>query len=112
MNLYDNHIDGTVISLFDFVKKVGVNNSLRNMRRIGRKISDGGWHFTSLGGEDRVLYKLSSFSHTELDYFKKGEFNKIKNLWNSTTKVPIDDSYPKTILDNIKFYRELGFIVD
>lgn len=28
-------------------------------------LNNGGWHFSSLGGVDMILYKLSSFAHTE-----------------------------------------------
>lgn len=34
---------------------------------LGRTVPDAGWHFTWMGGAERVLTKLKSFGHKELD---------------------------------------------
>ncbi|MGH7899085.1 MAG: hypothetical protein ACREQQ_14110, partial [Candidatus Binatia bacterium] len=40
----------------------------RELRGLGgRVIEDGGWHFSSMGGVERVRAKLAAFAHRELD---------------------------------------------
>lgn len=41
------------------------NNSPSNIRRAKGHIIRGGWHFSYLGGVDKVLGKLNAFSHQE-----------------------------------------------
>jgi beta-1,4-mannosyl-glycoprotein beta-1,4-N-acetylglucosaminyltransferase len=40
---------------------------LRTARIRFPKLKNGGWHFSYLGGVDRIIQKLKSFSHTEFD---------------------------------------------
>jgi hypothetical protein len=52
---------------------VGVNlhrdlTRARELRGLqGRVVRDGGWHFSSMGGVDRVCEKLAAFAHREYD---------------------------------------------
>ena len=75
-------------------------------------IQQAGWHFSFLGGVDRIVEKLEAFAHTE---FNKVEFknkaavldaiNSGKDLFGRGLKyeyVPIDDSYPEYIVRNQK----------
>jgi beta-1,4-mannosyl-glycoprotein beta-1,4-N-acetylglucosaminyltransferase len=76
----------------------------------GYVIENAGWHFSYLGGEEQIRYKIESFSHQEYnnDYVK----SKIKQFLDSNNdilgrncihqKVDIDDSYPDYIIDNIE----------
>ena len=34
--------------------------------REDRRLRDGGWHFSYLGGIDKIMYKLASYSHSEV----------------------------------------------
>ena len=79
-----------------------------------------GWHFSYLGGADKIIEKIESFSHGEMDndYFKNKEKieNHIKNGTDifdreySYEYVDIDDTYPPYIRENKKLLIEKGLI--
>lgn len=87
----------------------------QDLRRAspGPDYVDVGWHWSSLGGIDRVHTKLTSFAHTELDtddyHAKVAEWhaNKCDIHGTPLTEVPIDDTFPKYIRDNQEKYRDL-----
>jgi beta-1,4-mannosyl-glycoprotein beta-1,4-N-acetylglucosaminyltransferase len=39
----------------------------RNKRRRGIQIENGGWHFSYMGGINKIQYKITSFAHSEFD---------------------------------------------
>jgi beta-1,4-mannosyl-glycoprotein beta-1,4-N-acetylglucosaminyltransferase len=78
-----------------------------------RVIHDAGWHFSYMGGYDKIIEKIESFSHTELntEEFK----SKIKYKQESCQSlfgddfwqiVQIDNSFPIEVLKNIKAYQK------
>lgn len=78
------------------------------MRRRGLMVQDGGWHFTFMGDINRVKQKIESYSHQEFnnDAVKMNlekNIDNLKDIFGRNTTysiVPIDDSYPKFIVDN------------
>ena len=87
---------------------------------ISKPIYNGGWHFTFLGGVEKVLHKLKSYAHSEynnetfLDEKKIDEF--IKNGYdfqNSGLKYEIidinehKDDYPDYLVNNLNKYKHL-----
>jgi beta-1,4-mannosyl-glycoprotein beta-1,4-N-acetylglucosaminyltransferase len=83
------------------------------------KILNAGWHFNTMGGKERALEKwinTGPLYHNEelLNELGKDE-NKLENSYreqvqSNTVPVPIDDSYPKYFLDNLAYFRSLGWI--
>lgn len=79
-------------------------------------IENGGWHFSYLGDEDFIENKLASFSHLEYnippyndkDYIKK-QIESGVSLWGDSQFefVPIDDTFPKYLLDNQNKFKSL-----
>lgn len=69
-----------------------------------------GWHFTSVGGFDRVAIKYESWSHWEYNTPEEKHPQKLRQQVNSYYIVPIDDSYPQYILDNLSFFKQASFI--
>jgi len=80
---------------------------LRESRRHGPYIHPAGWHFSCLGGSDRVKRKILSFSHT-------GQAKLVPNIAKyihdevlysdprQKIKIsPVNATYPKPIVDNI-----------
>jgi len=73
-----------------------------------RSIENGGWHFNYMMGADAIRYKIRSFAHSEfniLDVMMNVEDRLEKHLDVLGRKyqyevVPLDDSYPKYLLDN------------
>lgn len=75
-----------------------------------------GWHFSYLGGVERIKEKLSAYSHAEYDNdeVKDGLIANIRNGRDIFDRpdhhfkyVPIDDSFPKELVDNQDKYRDL-----
>ncbi|NGX53260.1 MAG: hypothetical protein KR126chlam5_01573 [Candidatus Anoxychlamydiales bacterium] len=73
-------------------------------------IKEAGWHFSFLGGIDGIYYKIESFSHQE---FNNQKYKNKKNIYEKISKckkVQIDSTYPKYIVDNLKYFKDIGFI--
>ncbi len=79
-------------------------------------IRDGGWHFSYLQSPDKIIKKITSFSHGERN---KPEFTniksieeKIKNQQNifdlgfTYKKVDLDNTFPKYIIENKDKFKE------
>lgn len=57
------NLGGAVLTKFKAI--TGSIEDLRDARNKFPKLMNGGWHFSYLGGVDRIVEKLKSFSHTE-----------------------------------------------
>ena len=113
---------GTKICNYGFLKKYGVDK-LRHptMREGGRRIDNGGWHFTYVGGhkettaQQRVLLKIECAAHQEFNsHFYK--INVGKNIENNKDVffrdsefeiVELDDTFPDYIVKNKEKYKHL-----
>lgn len=87
------------------------------------RLDDAGWHFTHLGGVDRLHQKFQSYSHVndpwpqammnkgalEKQIVSGGAVGETKSL---SEFMPIDSSYPKTVINRQTYYRQIGFIKD
>lgn len=84
------------------------------------QIEDGGWHFSFLGGWEKVKYKLKAWAHAKekkynpefLDDEKKLEevINKGEDLFDMGFKFrfcDIDSSYPRYLLDNRERFKQI-----
>lgn len=81
--------------------------ALRRGWRV-RFVRDGGWHFSYLGGVDKIIEKLESFSHVEYNNptFKdrariEAAISRGEDIFGRDFRyrfVPIDGSYPQYIL--------------
>ncbi len=90
---------------------------LRHKRHTFEKINDGGWHFSYLGGIEKIKTKIMSFAHAEFssDYYRNNErlLQAIENgsdLFGRDYKyhyVHIDKTYPEYLLKNIDRYKHL-----
>ncbi|HEX5399119.1 MAG TPA: hypothetical protein VFY06_08735 [Verrucomicrobiae bacterium] len=80
-------------------------------RHSGYKvIPDGGWHFTAMGGVERIVQKIQSFAHQEFnrpdlhDPNRVGEMiNQGKTLFNPEEElkfIPLDGSFPRYVLEH------------
>ena len=80
-------------------------------------IDEGGWHFSYLGGIDRVRQKIKAFAHSEYDSDKfLNPINLLERIQNSEDIfgrkynyrfVPIDASFPRYLQLNIERFKEL-----
>ena len=89
-------------------------------RTKGPIIKNGGWHFSYLGGVDRIITKIESFAHQEfnLDSIKKEL--KVEQLIQNGKDIlgrksrkfkykplPIDHSFPKYLIENQDKFQNL-----
>lgn len=86
-------------------------------------VSNAGWHFSYVGGIDRIKQKIQAYSHQE---YNNELFTDVRNLKRSLETgsnlfsgnknyvkyVDIDNTYPKYLLDNLDKFRHLIFYPD
>jgi hypothetical protein len=73
-------------------------------------IPDAGWHFTSMGGVDRTVLKIESFSHAEHDTPEFKNKQRILEEIRSLPLRPIDETFPKFVQENKQRLEKMGFI--
>jgi len=108
-----------MLSYADFVKNGSKPQKTKFLR--GRLISNGGWHFTYIGGAEKVAQKIKSFAHI-LREQTVNEYTNIKNVEEKINKgeilhsqkterrcagIKIDNSFPKYIRENTEKYKSL-----
>lgn len=86
-------------------------NEIRNSG-FERVIENAGWHFSYMGGYEKIIEKIESFSHTELNTedFKlkiKYKHENCQSLFGDDywSIVPINMHFPKEILNNYDYYK-------
>lgn len=73
-------------------------------------VYNAGWHFTSMGGLEIYKQRVEAFSHEEYDRPENKTFEAIYNYMNAhCIVVPVDESYPRYILENEEYFREKVF---
>ncbi len=101
---------GTAGILFKNLKKCSPQYC-RSIRQLSPYVVDnGGWHFSYMGGYNRVVCKLSSFAHAECDTLENKSIKKIADKVRQLTLVDIDDTYPKYIINNLEKFKKNNFI--
>ena len=75
-------------------------------------IENGGWHFSSLGGIENFKNKINSFAHIEHnnkaeDIYKSQEHGILYYNNSLLICVPIDESFPNYIRNNIDKFSHL-----
>lgn len=98
---------------FKILKNISLN-SLRQNIHTTTIINNGGWHFSFMGGEEKIIEKIESYAHQEYNnpYIKDNIKNNINNNMDPffrgyLTKIDINPTYPKYILDNLEKYKHL-----
>ena len=100
------------------VKLANLKHKIRRIIGLDTHITNGGWHFSYLGGVDRIKNKINSFAHEEydndlftndkklLDAIEKGE--DIFGRKNMTFRfVTIDKTFPNYLLQNKKKFSHM-----
>jgi beta-1,4-mannosyl-glycoprotein beta-1,4-N-acetylglucosaminyltransferase len=100
---------GSAVIKYADLKKISPQK-IRDRRDQGRIVYDAGWHFSYIGGMDRVIKKLENFAHAELDTDSYKNEQRINKHIEKMRLVEIDDTYPKYIQENVVNFKELGLI--
>ena len=90
--------------LTDFVR-------YRPEHMIAGTIKDGGWHFSSCGGTDKVRYKFDSYAHTEMALKSNEDIqDSLDNALQPFSKQPLTvqsiDFLPEHVKRNLDTYRK------
>jgi hypothetical protein len=112
---------GPVCTTYKVMKRLSpaLTRRLRNLRPKKVKkskltkieiVPNAGWHFTSMGGFDRTIIKIESFSHVELDTPEFKNKQRILAEIRALPLKPIDGSFPQYIRENQDRFKKLGFI--
>jgi beta-1,4-mannosyl-glycoprotein beta-1,4-N-acetylglucosaminyltransferase len=112
---------GPVCTTYRVMKRISpaLTRRLRNLRPKKVKkskltkieiVPNAGWHFTSMGGVDRAILKIESFSHAELDTPEFKDKQRILAEMRALPHVPIDESFPLYVRENQERFKKLGFI--
>ena len=98
---------------YEFIKNKSLNQDVRIVKTNDNSIYNGGWHFSFMGGLERVKTKIFSYGHQEFcnDHILKNLQNNMDNnndpfFRGKMNVVKIDNTYPKYLLDNIDKYKE------
>jgi beta-1,4-mannosyl-glycoprotein beta-1,4-N-acetylglucosaminyltransferase len=86
-------------------------STAEEVRYSGRRvIADGGWHFTFMGGAERIRDKIQAYSHTEFNQPKFTDpaaigqrIDRGDSLFGQDEQlefVPLDDSFPRYLLEH------------
>ena len=110
------------IGIFGEMKKTSLTavRAMHANRSDMKIIKNGGWHFSFLGGAEKIKQKLLAYCHQE---FNKIEYTKIESIEAAVLakedilkrgydfeEVFIDSSFPKYLQENLQHYRDLGFV--
>jgi beta-1,4-mannosyl-glycoprotein beta-1,4-N-acetylglucosaminyltransferase len=102
---------GTKVSKYKNIKNLSFNE-IRGDESLSIKIPNGGWHFSFMGGEEMVKIKMLSYSARDMvnEYILSTISLNMENnidpfLRGGLTKVEIDSTYPKYVLDNLEKYK-------
>jgi len=90
---------------------------LRTSNPADTDVHNGGWHFSYLGGVDKIIEKVGAYSHTELNlpqYMNVGAVQRAmqtqRDLFGRELTfrvVPIDDSFPRPVVENRERWQHL-----
>jgi beta-1,4-mannosyl-glycoprotein beta-1,4-N-acetylglucosaminyltransferase len=121
--LYIHRMHGAVIMTYEHLvfNLDGSLGAARQNRRSNRLITNGGWHFSCIGGYEEAARRLETNSHSDRDnkrvwermqenidkdrFYAAGESNRGKGAL-KTTVVPFDDTFPRYMRENQSKYEE------
>jgi beta-1,4-mannosyl-glycoprotein beta-1,4-N-acetylglucosaminyltransferase len=111
--LKEENWSGTKICRYEKIKDLSIN-LLRQNKFTTKTIPNAGWHFSFMGGIDRIITKIQSYSHQEFNnlYIISNIENNILTendpfFRGKLLKVDIDDSYPNFIINNIDKFSHM-----
>lgn len=111
--LSDSDWHGSKMGLYKNVKKLSFNE-IRGDGSLTTKITNGGWHFSFMGGEEMVRTKITSYSARDLanEQVLANIKNNIENdqdvfFRGKLTKVELDNTFPQYVLNNLSKYSKM-----
>jgi beta-1,4-mannosyl-glycoprotein beta-1,4-N-acetylglucosaminyltransferase len=101
---------GTVMTTYEMVVKFGVQH-FRDFRWKLPRVEYGGWHFTWMGGKEKIRTKLGSV--VEGSATPERVSDEELDAWiQSHPVVPVDASFPAYVQRNREYLRGIGYLAD
>ena len=110
LNRFERLGPGTVATTYKYLKNETTPQLLRNRKSRGFLIEDAGWHFSHLGGLQRVLSKIEASTYANQIAHEQKDPDYLSKEMEKGVFEAIDHSFPKYIRDNEKQLRKMGFI--
>ncbi len=101
---------GTVATTFEMVALFGVQH-FRNYRWKFPNLSNGGWHFTWMGGREKIRQKMRSIVEG-VDEQANASDEEIDEMIRRHPAIPIDSTFPKYVQRHCDYLKAQGFIGD
>lgn len=114
------NLDFQVVSMFNvsILRDIAMNRLRACAGKAKVVIKDAGWHWSFLGGADKIKEKIDAYAHQEMNLPEINNVSSIeanvdglKDIFGrkelSYSIVSIDDSYPDYLLNNLDKYRHL-----
>jgi len=106
--------NGTMVTKYENLLKAGNVYDMATQQRSPTPIPNGGWHFSSSGGVERLYNKLQSYSHTEYKNISKDAIKeRIYNLKDTFDRENVkfhslepEENWPTYIRDNQDKYSD------
>lgn len=86
-----------------------------------RSFENAGWHFNTMGGQDRALYKWLQTGPLFDNEESLLELGRNENLLNAsyqgqvksnTIAVPVDNGFPRYMIENLEYFKSIGWIAE
>lgn len=101
---------GTVITEYKNILKRGVQY-FRDKRFKLQRVEKGGWHFTWMGGKEKIRQKMCSVVEGN-ENGKSVTDEEIEGWINKHPMVAVDDTFPLYIRKNKDYLQSLGYLAD
>jgi beta-1,4-mannosyl-glycoprotein beta-1,4-N-acetylglucosaminyltransferase len=101
---------GTIITEYKNILKKGVQH-FRDKRFKLQRIEQGGWHFTWMGGKEKIRQKMCSVVEGD-ENGKSVTDAEIEGWIDKHPVVAVDDTFPLYIRKNKDYLRSLGYLAD
>ncbi|GAB4186869.1 MAG: benzoate transporter [Simkaniaceae bacterium] len=101
---------GTIATTYALLSKVSPQFLRDRREKLRSKEYNAGWHFTYMGGLEKIRQKLSSIVEG-LDAEKISD-QELKEKIQEHKAVSIDESFPSYIRENLEYFKSLGFIAE
>ncbi len=109
LNRFRSMWQGTVATTYGMVK-TKTPQYFRDRRNKKPFIPNAGWHFSYLGGVERVIEKIEAFAHSEANTSEKKDRDRLIAEMESGHFEKLDDSYPKYVQENAEHFYKIGFL--
>lgn len=109
MNRFLQRWLGSIVTNFKTLKKT-TPQLMRQSRMKYPQVESLGWHFSWLGGPDKIVTKLESYSLDYMDTKENKDKKKIEREMLEGDFKPVDHTFPELVQERKEYYREIGLI--